>query len=55
MVVELEGRCKKQTPYVIGASKPSTKILTLTRKGIYPFLYFPIIYFLIFLLVWQST
>jgi hypothetical protein len=55
MVVELDGRCKKQTPYVMGASNPSTKILTLTRKGIYPFLYFSIIFFLYFLLVWQST
>ena len=53
-VVLFVGKCKKHTPFVIGASKPSTNIFTLTKNGISPFLYFSIIISLFFFDVLQS-
>ena len=53
-VVLFVGKCKKHTPFVMGASNPSTNILTLTKKGISPFLYFSIIISLFFFDVLQS-
>ena len=53
-VVLFVGKCKKHTPFVIGASKPSTNILTLTKKDTFPLLYFLIISSLFFLAVLQS-
>ncbi len=48
------GRCIKHTPFVIGASNASTNILTFTKNGNTPFLYFSFIIFLFFFDVLQS-
>ena len=41
-----DGKCIKQTPFVIGASKPSTNIFTFTKKAKSPLLNLSILFFL---------